>query len=217
MKSRDICLCILNSLFAFFVLPAGDSYPTNRVLPRFYELKRVPRTLWFRYTGSYRLQCRLAWMSSAFFSFSSKVLAKVDLARVAGRNIAKSLEISLFYRVMANYGQREPARSARFAKALIRRWAGGLAVVMFCAPILLASHGAFAEDNCAGGPAEHALVEVCPVCELCDSIPSAVDIPEPLEMVALPVAGPIGLSLSVSMSSNTASDPASPRAPPVLV
>ena len=137
--------------------------------------------------------------------------------RVSGRNIAKQLDIPLFYAAMAKHGQREPARSAGFTKALIRRWAGGLAVVMFCAPILLASHGAFAEDNCAGGPAEHALVEICLICELCDSIPSAVDIPEPLAMVALPVAGPIGLSLSVLMSSNAASDPASPRAPPVLV
>ena len=217
MKSRDICLCILNSLYDFFVLPADHSYPTNRVLPRFYELKRVPRTLWFRYTGSYPRQCRLAWMSSAFFSFSSKVLAKVDWAHVSGRKIVKTLENPLLYGAMAKHGQSEPATSARFRSALIRRWAGGLAVVMFCAPIFLASHGAFAEDACAGGPAEHALVEVCLICELCDSIPSAIDIPEPLRMLAPPVAGPGDSTLSVSISSNTAADPGSPRAPPVLV
>ncbi len=96
-------------------------------------------------------------------------------------------------------------------------WTGGLALVMFCAPILLSAHGAWSEDTCSGPSADYALVDICPICEICDSIPSAMDISDPvparMETVAQRV---IFVSHSVPLKSLVA-ESAAPRAPPYTV
>ena len=110
-----------------------------------------------------------------------------------------------------------PARTEGMAPSLVRMWTGCMALVMLCAPIFLAAHGAFAEDSCAGGPADHALVEVCAVCELCQSIPSALDLVDPLQGIASSLF-PRVIVVSVWNSiQSVATDPAAPRAPPFLV
>jgi hypothetical protein len=109
------------------------------------------------------------------------------------------------------------ARIQGIMPRLTRAWTGCVAFVMLCAPIFLAGHGAFAEDSCAGGPADHALVEVCPVCELCDSIPSAVDLMDPLEGIASSASPRVAGVPVWSLRSSLDSDPGSPRAPPFLV
>ena len=130
---------------------------------------------------------------------------------------AISVVIPILWGLMAPWLEHPPARRTGILPVWTRFSTSFMAFVMLCAPIFLAAHGALAEDSCAGGAADHALVEVCPVCEICDSIPAAVDVSDPLPGVFSPVSGRQVFPISVWASKSIAADPAAPRAPPLVV
>ncbi len=91
-----------------------------------------------------------------------------------------------------------------------------MALTMLCVPILLSAHGVWAEHE-GPGAAEHVLVEACPLCELCDSIPGGVHMADPLP-VRLQIAAQKQIDVSLWVSTECfAAYPAAPRAPPFQV